>query len=149
MISGSGAVQQLGPGTTTLTANNTYTGGTVVNAGILQLGAGRPAGSIVGTATVNATTATWPSSRPAQPAICAHGQWRRLRDNLNQQQPDGGHTGARQRGRRHRPAGGATLTAGDASNGPIDGAASPRNRQLTVGSNNLSTTVSGVIADAI
>ena len=40
VISGSGAVQQLGPGTTTLTANNTYTGGTVVNAGILQLGAG-------------------------------------------------------------------------------------------------------------
>jgi outer membrane autotransporter protein len=40
VISGSGAVQQLGPGTTTLTANNTYTGGTVVNAGILQLGPG-------------------------------------------------------------------------------------------------------------
>ena len=40
VISGSGVVQQLGPGTTTLTANNTYTGGTVVNAGILQLGAG-------------------------------------------------------------------------------------------------------------
>jgi autotransporter-associated beta strand protein/T5SS/PEP-CTERM-associated repeat protein len=40
VISGSGAVQQLGPGTTTLTANNTYTGGTVVNAGILQLAAG-------------------------------------------------------------------------------------------------------------
>ncbi len=40
VISGSGAVQQLGAGTTTLTASNTYTGGTVVNAGMLQLGAG-------------------------------------------------------------------------------------------------------------
>ena len=40
VISGSGAVQQLGSGTTTLTANNTYTGGTLVNAGMLQLGAG-------------------------------------------------------------------------------------------------------------
>ena len=39
VISGSGAVQQLGPGTTTLTGANTYTGGTTVNAGILQLGA--------------------------------------------------------------------------------------------------------------
>ena len=40
VISGSGALQQLGSGTTTLTANNTYTGGTLVNAGMLQLGAG-------------------------------------------------------------------------------------------------------------
>ena len=40
VISGSGAVQQLGAGTTTLTAANSYTGGTTVNAGILQLGAG-------------------------------------------------------------------------------------------------------------
>ncbi len=40
VISGGGAVQQMGTGTTTLTAANTYTGGTVVNAGTLQLGAG-------------------------------------------------------------------------------------------------------------
>ena len=52
MISGSGAVQQLGPGTTTLTANNTYTGGTLVNAGILQLGAGASLAA-VGALTVN------------------------------------------------------------------------------------------------
>ena len=52
VISGSGAVQQLGPGTTTLTANNTYTGGTVVNAGILHLGAGASLAA-VGALTVN------------------------------------------------------------------------------------------------
>ena len=52
VISGSGAVQQLGPGTTTLTANNTYTGGTLVNAGILQLGAGASLAA-VGALTVN------------------------------------------------------------------------------------------------
>jgi autotransporter-associated beta strand protein len=36
-ISGPGQVQQIGPGTTILTANNTYTGGTIVSAGTLQV----------------------------------------------------------------------------------------------------------------
>ena len=88
VISGSGAVQQLGPGTTTLTANNTYTGGTVVNAGILQLGAGA-----------------------SLAAVGRHGQWRRLQPQ--QQQPDGGAlagTGGA------IALGSGTLTAGDASN---------------------------------
>lgn len=41
VISGSGALQQIGTGTTTLTAANSYTGGTTVNAGMLRLsGAG-------------------------------------------------------------------------------------------------------------
>lgn len=41
VISGSGALQQIGTGTTTLTAANTYTGGTTVSAGTLRLsGAG-------------------------------------------------------------------------------------------------------------
>ncbi|MHB8270635.1 autotransporter-associated beta strand repeat-containing protein [Bradyrhizobium sp.] len=47
-ISGSGAFQQLGTGTTTLTADNTYTGGTTISAGTLQLGNGGTKGSIVG-----------------------------------------------------------------------------------------------------
>ena len=48
VISGTGAVQQNGAGTTILTADNTYTGGTTINAGTLQLGNGGTAGSIVG-----------------------------------------------------------------------------------------------------
>ncbi len=55
VISGSGAVQQLGPGTTTLTAANTYAGGTVVNAGTLQLGAGASLAA-AGALTVNGGT---------------------------------------------------------------------------------------------
>ena len=51
LISGAGGVTQLGNGATVLTANNTYTGGTTITAGILQLGAGAggsTAGGIVG-----------------------------------------------------------------------------------------------------
>jgi hypothetical protein len=40
LISGSGNVTQSGSGTTILTAANTFTGGTIVNAGTLQLGDG-------------------------------------------------------------------------------------------------------------
>ncbi|MCR6475860.1 autotransporter-associated beta strand repeat-containing protein [Variovorax sp. ZS18.2.2] len=47
-ISGSGAVNQLGSGTTVLTGTNTYTGGTAINAGTLQLGNGGATGSIQG-----------------------------------------------------------------------------------------------------
>jgi len=38
VISGAGAVQQIGAGTTILTGNNTYTGATSINAGTLQMG---------------------------------------------------------------------------------------------------------------
>jgi fibronectin-binding autotransporter adhesin len=48
VISGTGAVNQTGTGTTTLTADNKYTGGTTISAGALQLGNGGATGSIVG-----------------------------------------------------------------------------------------------------
>jgi outer membrane autotransporter protein len=48
IISGSGAFAQIGPGTTILTATNTYTGGTTISTGTLQLGNGGTSGSIVG-----------------------------------------------------------------------------------------------------
>ena len=51
------AVQQNGTGTTILTAPNTYTGGTTIDAGILQLGDGGTTGSIVGNVVDNATLA--------------------------------------------------------------------------------------------
>jgi outer membrane autotransporter protein len=55
VISGSGVLQQLGPGTTILTAANTYTGGTTISAGTLRLGSG---GSLAptGALTVNGGT---------------------------------------------------------------------------------------------
>ncbi|WP_145831524.1 autotransporter-associated beta strand repeat-containing protein [Bradyrhizobium huanghuaihaiense] len=47
-ISGSGALRQVGSGTTILTGNNSYTGGTTIAAGTLQIGSGGTTGSIVG-----------------------------------------------------------------------------------------------------
>jgi fibronectin-binding autotransporter adhesin len=45
-ISGSGGVEQLGSGTTSLTGSNSYTGPTTVSAGTLSLGSGSTGGSI-------------------------------------------------------------------------------------------------------
>ncbi|WP_426418420.1 autotransporter domain-containing protein [Bradyrhizobium genosp. A] len=47
-ISGPGQLVQQGGGTLILTANNTYTGGTTISSGILQLGNGGTSGSITG-----------------------------------------------------------------------------------------------------
>lgn len=47
-ISGGGGIHQMGAGTTVLTAANTYTGGTTIAAGTLQLGNGGTSGSLVG-----------------------------------------------------------------------------------------------------
>ncbi|MCK1719897.1 autotransporter domain-containing protein [Bradyrhizobium sp. 141] len=54
VIAGSGALQQSGLGTTTLTAANIYSGGTTIAAGALQLGNGGTTGSIVGNVLDNA-----------------------------------------------------------------------------------------------
>ena len=48
MISGGGAFQKLGTGTTILTATSSYTGGTTITAGTLQLGDAGNTGNIVG-----------------------------------------------------------------------------------------------------
>jgi fibronectin-binding autotransporter adhesin len=53
-VTGTGAVNQIGSGTTILTADNAYTGGTTISAGILQLGAGGATGGITGDVTNNA-----------------------------------------------------------------------------------------------
>ena len=47
-ISGAGAVYQLGTGTTVLTGDSTFTGGTAIAAGSLQLGNGGTTGSVQG-----------------------------------------------------------------------------------------------------
>ena len=48
IVSGTGALGQIGTGTTILTGANSYTGGTTITAGILQLGNGGTTGSITG-----------------------------------------------------------------------------------------------------
>jgi autotransporter-associated beta strand protein len=53
-ISGSGALMQAGAGTTTLTADNNYRGGTTISAGTLRLGDGGSTGGIVGDIVNNA-----------------------------------------------------------------------------------------------
>ena len=58
LISGMGNVAQISPGTTILTANSTYTGGTTISLGTLQLGNGGASGSIVGDVADNGN---WPS----------------------------------------------------------------------------------------
>ena len=47
-VSGAGSLEQRGSGTTVLTGTNTYTGGTIISAGTLQIGDGATSGSIVG-----------------------------------------------------------------------------------------------------
>ncbi|UIJ44831.1 autotransporter-associated beta strand repeat-containing protein [Sphingomonas cannabina] len=47
-ISGTGAIDQAGTGATILTADSSYTGGTTISQGMLQLGNGGTSGSIVG-----------------------------------------------------------------------------------------------------
>lgn len=55
-ISGTGTVNQLGTGTTVLTANNTYTGGTALNAGTLQVASDANLGNASGTLSFNGGT---------------------------------------------------------------------------------------------
>ena len=56
-IAGSGAFDQKGTGTTIFTANNTYTGGTLISGGALQLGDGGATGWVVGDVVDNGTLA--------------------------------------------------------------------------------------------
>ncbi len=48
LVSGSGSLRQSGTGTTILTADDTYSGGTTISSGRLQLGDGGATGAIVG-----------------------------------------------------------------------------------------------------
>ncbi|MCI0151918.1 autotransporter-associated beta strand repeat-containing protein [Paraburkholderia sediminicola] len=57
VISGTGQLNQNGSGTTVLSADSTYTGGTAISAGTLQLGSGGTTGGIVGNVTNNGTLA--------------------------------------------------------------------------------------------
>ena len=56
-VSGSGSLTQAGPGTTILTADNNYTGGTTITQGTLQIGNGGTTGSITGNISNNGNLA--------------------------------------------------------------------------------------------
>ena len=62
--SGAGDVTKTDLGTVILTAANTYTGGTTISGGILQLGNGGSSGSVVG-AIVDNGTLPWTGRMPA------------------------------------------------------------------------------------
>ncbi len=68
-ISGMGALVHAGSGITILTGENTYTGGTTVGAGTLQIGNGGTSGSIVGNVIDNATLAFNSSDTVTFPGI--------------------------------------------------------------------------------
>ena len=57
LIEGDGSFVQMGPGTTILTANNAYLGGTTISAGTLQVGGGGTSGRILGNVLNNGTLA--------------------------------------------------------------------------------------------
>ncbi|KAB2658097.1 hypothetical protein F9K94_07830 [Brucella tritici] len=57
IIGGAGALTKVGGGTLVLTGANTYSGGTTISTGTLQLGSGAAAGSITGDVVNNATLA--------------------------------------------------------------------------------------------
>ncbi|MCP1489941.1 autotransporter-associated beta strand protein [Pseudomonas fluorescens] len=77
VISGLGSVRQMGNGTTVLTGHNTYTGGTTISAGTLQVGDGTTSGSLVGPITDNGVLVFKPasgSSSAVASAISGSGQ---------------------------------------------------------------------------
>ena len=55
VIAGANSLTKAGPGLLVPAADNTYTGGTFINAGVLQIGAGGTSGSIVGNIANNAS----------------------------------------------------------------------------------------------
>lgn len=55
-ISGTGSLTQSGTGTTTLTGSNSYSGNTVINAGVLEVGAGGTTGTLGSGAVTNNTS---------------------------------------------------------------------------------------------
>ena len=161
-ISGTGAFQQLGTGVTILTGANTYTGGTTISAGTLQLGAGSATGSIVGAVVNNSTFDIVNANTAGITTITNNGITNFLNTstagNATITTNSGGATeffGTSTGGQARfiTNSGGTVdisgLSSGGMTAGSIKGAGTYRlgSKALTVGLNDLSTEVSGTIAD--
>ena len=85
VIAGTVGLTQTGPGTLILTGANTYTGGTTISAGTLQVGNGGTTGSIVGNIVDNAALVFNRSNATTYAGVdqrhrLAHQEWRRHAD---------------------------------------------------------------------
>ncbi len=69
IVSGTGALNKTGSGTLTLTGANSYSGGTTISAGTLQLGGGGVSGSIIGDVTDNGVLAFNRSDTVTSPGV--------------------------------------------------------------------------------
>ncbi len=74
-----GSIRKIGSGTLTLTGENTYTAGTIVDAGTLQIGDGGTTGSVAGNIVTNASLVyNYRSNRSANNAISGVGSLTKL-----------------------------------------------------------------------
>ncbi|WP_441241973.1 autotransporter outer membrane beta-barrel domain-containing protein [Tardiphaga sp. 768_D3_N2_1] len=139
VISGSGTVEKLGAGTLTLTSASTYTGATTITAGTLEI-----LGSIASSVITNYGQLTFLGNTTAGSAVIT---------NSGTVLFDGNSTAGNAQLINNAP--GAVVnffTPGPASDGRISAASIAgsgrfdlNSVELTVGSNNLSTTVTGVL----
>jgi autotransporter-associated beta strand protein len=164
VISGTGTLQQNGTSLLVLTGANTYTGATIVSRGALQIGTGGLVGAISGDVTNNSTFQIIRANTSGLTSITTNANAISLffndssASNAVLTTNSGGLLGFRETSTGGQAqivtnAGGTTdisgLSASGMTAGSIEGAGSYNlgGKQLTVGGNNLSTTVSGVIAD--
>ena len=164
VISGTGTLQQNGTSLLVLTGANTYTGATIVSRGALQIGTGSLVGASSGDVTNNSTFQIIRADTSGLTSITTNANATSLFFNTSSASNavlttnSGGFLGFRENATGGQAqivtnAGGTTdisgLSAAGMTAGSIEGAGSYNlgGKQLTVGSNNLSTTVSGVIAD--
>ena len=165
VISGTGTLQQNGNSLLVLTGANTYTGATIVSRGALQIGTGSLVGAISGDVTNNSTFQIIRADTSGLTSITTNANATSLFFNTSSASNavlttnSGGFLGFRENATGGQAqvvtnAGGTVDISGLSASsgmtaGSIEGAGSYNlgSKQLTVGSNNLSTTVSGVIAD--
>jgi autotransporter-associated beta strand protein len=162
-ISGTGTLQQNGTNLLVLTGANTYTGPTIVSRGALQIGTGGLVGAILGDVTNNSTFQIIRADTSGLTSITTNSNATSLFFNDSSAGTatlttnSGGFLGFRENATGGQAqvvtdAGGTVdisgLSASGMSAGSIAGAGNYNlgSKQLTVGANNLSSTVSGVIA---